>query len=449
MKRILKAGLLLAVLIPVTAPRSPLAAQTSLTIYNDGRVLVRRAVAAQVARGVSSLHLALGDLELSTLFSLDSSLSIVGATYDGATDQGSVLRRAIGRRLIFRYGGPRDTVSALVLGVDPERYGMPDGTVSFSMPGTPQFPQDLVVVDPVVDLSLKSTRASTSLRLGYFTSGATWEASYQVILGKSGSAQVIGAAIIRTDRLRVEDAEVQLLAGSVSKVAEGRVNGLAIAAAARESVAEEKVGEFHLYTLPGRLTLKPGITTSVALFEPATAAYERRYVVAGAIPYYGILQQYGEEQSLPVETSYTVKRPRRTEFGDRPLPGGTARLFQADSAGRLQLVGESSLDHTPAGSDVTIPAGAAFDLTAKRIQTTYSTRRDSLRTWATADYSVTLTNASSAAVTIDVLEQRAGEWQVLSSSVPAEKVSSTTTRFKVAVPAEGEAVLTYRVRVKW
>jgi hypothetical protein len=38
---------------------------------------------------------------------------------------------------------------------------------------------------------------------------------------------------------------------------------------------------------------------------------------------------------------------------------------------------------------------------------------------------------------------------VLSSSVTADKVSSTVTRFRVPVPARGEAKLTYRIRVIW
>ena len=38
----------------------------------------------------------------------------------------------------------------------------------------------------------------------------------------------------------------------------------------------------------------------------------------------------------------------------------------------------------------------------------------------------------------------AGEWSVLSSSVPAEKLSSTLHPLPGQVPARGEAVLTYR-----
>ena len=64
---------------------------------------------------------------------------------------------------------------------------------------------------------------------------------------------------------------------------------------------------------------------------------------------------------VPVEVVYTLKRPQKTDFGDRPLPGGVVRLFQADSSGRAQLVGEAAMDHTPAGEDVRLSAGTAFE----------------------------------------------------------------------------------------
>jgi hypothetical protein len=265
---------------------------------------------------------------------------------------------------------------------------------------------------------------------------------------------VQGDATISNDRLRLENADLQLLAGSVSSVRGGRKEadgGMVMARAAEvdQMASEQRVGEFHLYSLPGKTTLLPGITSSIALFDPVQAPYEKNYVVRGALPWYGMLPQYPDPQDVPVEVTYTVKRPRASEFGNRPLPGGTARLYQPDSSARLQLVGEAAIDHTPAGEDLRLFAGTAFDITAKRVQTTYTTRRDSLRTWATADYSVTISNATDSVVTVDVLEQRPGEWSVLSSSVPGTKLSSSTTRFRATVPARGETVVTYRVRVKW
>jgi hypothetical protein len=62
---------------------------------------------------------------------------------------------------------------------------------------------------------------------------------------------------------------------------------------------------------------------------------------------------------------------------------------------------------------------------------------------------VTLANAKDTAVVVEVLEERQGEWSLLSSSQPAERLSSTRTRFRVRVPAKGEATLSYRVAVTW
>jgi hypothetical protein len=98
-------------------------------------------------------------------------------------------------------------------------------------------------------------------------------------------------------------------------------------------------------------------------------------------------------------------------------------------------------------------AGNAFDFTGRRRQTDFVTTRDSsaagVRIRAEATYEVTVTNATDSAATVTVKEERAGEWTVLSSSLPAEKVSSTVTRFRVPVPARGQAALTYRIRAVW
>jgi hypothetical protein len=440
---------------------APLAAQTSITIYNDGRVLVRREMAMAVPKGASNHKVALGPLDPASLFPLDSGVAITRLTYDGATDEGSVLRRSVGRRVVFRLPESKDTLSALVLGVDPLRLQLPDGRVTFQPPGAALYPGDVVVADPAANLDLWSSRAQERLRLGFFTGGATWQASYQVMLG-GRAARVAGLAVLESQGLRADKADIQLLAGSVGRAdkqpeppprpLQRRLE--AAAAFADQAATEQRVGEFHLYSLPGKSTLLPGLTTSVALFEPVEVPYERNYVVRGLVPYWGFLPQEGEETEAPVEVSYTLKRPHKSEFGDRPLPGGVARIYQPDSAGRPQLVGEASLDHTPAGRDLRLDAGVAFDLTARRVQTGYVTRRDStkahgVRTVATADYRVTVRNATDSVATVDVTEERSGEWAVLSSSVPAEKLSSTRTRFRVKVPARGEVAVTYRLRIVW
>lgn len=436
----------------------PLHAQQSLTIYSDGRVLMRSAVAVRVPAGASTHRIASGFLAAGSIFSLDSAVTITGATYDAAVDEANTLRRAIGRRLVFETGivkdGVMQTVEAEVLGVEPELFRMADGTLSFQRPGRPRYPVELVLTAPSLNLTVRSTAARESLRLGWFSDGASWAAAYAVVLGR-GSARVSGQAEIQSGRLSVDDAQVQLLSGNVGRASppsprEYRLAEMAVAAARKDaSATEEGVGEAHLYSLPGTLTLRPGTSTLASLFDPANTTWERSFIVRGHLAWYGPLPQYGEEEKPPVEVQYILKRAFKTTFGDTPLPAGIWRLYDADAAGRLQLIGEAGGPHTAAGQDVRLAAGSAFDLTAERVQTEYATTRVNNRTIATASYRVTISNAKDSAATVDVIEDRRGEWSLVESSLPAEKLSSTETRFRVRIPAKGQTTLTYRVRVVW
>ncbi len=458
MLRHLYHAIVLALLVP-----AGLAAQTSVTLFQDGRVLVRRTVPATVPRGESVHRFPLGDLDPASVFSLDSAVRILRVSYDAATDEQNTLRRMVGRSMLFHRGWVRpdnaDTVRAEILRVNPALYRLADGTVTFQAPGTPVYPADVIQVAPTMELGVSTPRARSDLPLGFFSSGANWSAAYTVLIDR-GRARVSGVASILSAQFSADSADLQLLAGEVgrapTRVARemfvmDQIRGANSLSERQAGTTEESVGDVHLYSLAGRHSLRPGVTTTIPLFDPAVTATEKTFTIAGAVSWRGVLPQMGDEDITPVLVTHVLRRPRRTPFGDLPIPGGVARIYEPDAAGRPQLIGESSFGHTAAGQDLRLGAGQAFDLTARRVQTAYRTERDTsrTRTRAFADYRVTVANAADSAATVEVLERRSGEWTVLSSSVPAEKVSSTETRFRLRVPAGGEAVLTYRVRVTW
>ena len=65
----------------------PLAGQTSLSIYSDGRVVVRRSLPQSLDRGRNTLTLRLEGLDPSTLFSPDSSVALVSAVLRPASER--------------------------------------------------------------------------------------------------------------------------------------------------------------------------------------------------------------------------------------------------------------------------------------------------------------------------------------------------------------------------
>jgi len=448
----------------------PLGGQTSLSIYSDGRVVVRRTLPQALLKGRSTLALKLEGLDPATLFSPDTSVTLLSALLRPPTDRQAALQRAVGQTLAFvrqRAGGGADTVRASVVRTDPAQYRLPDGRLLLDDPGEPLFPAELVRTAPDVTVVLDAARDRPRTELAYVTEGTTWEALYQVVIGGTGSGSVTGTATLRSQALRADSADVQIVAGTIRRarpVAKAdelsyqRRPAMALARAVVSGVetSEEAVGETHVYQLAGRLALEPGVPLSVALFPRSTTAYTQEFIVPGALPWRGFLPQSpGDENRVPVQVWYTLKRGRGTPFGDRPLPGGTLQLYQADSAGRLQLVGEASSVHTAPGHDLRVQSGDAFDITAERVQTDYAQeqlappkRGMTPRQRITASYKVTISNAKPVPVTVDVREARFGVWRVIESSVPAEKLSATEVRFRISVPANGDAMLTYTVQAE-
>jgi len=433
------------------------AQETSLTIYQDGRVLVRRAFPLEVPRGASTFGVDLGtrNVDPGTIVALDDGVEVRGAGAAAATGQDAALRRALGHELEFMMGRgdtfPR-FVRGTLLSLDPPAVRV-DGRVIYGMPGTPAFPESLVSLAPRVDLTLEAARPQRSLRLAYQLQGLQWRASYALVLPREAGARgaITGLATIENPgALSFAAAQVQLLAGEVRRAGVPRALAEGGAVMMRAQVAaapasEEAVGETHVYTLPGSVDLAPGETRTVALFPRAEVQVEPEYLLRHGL-YVWQVRQGGPEQDLHPEISYLARRPRATTFGDTPLPAGVVRVLAPDSSGRLQLVGEVPIQHTPAGRELHLSTGTAFDITAQRTQLTFEPHgaRE-----AVSSYRVTIQNAKSDAVTVQVLEEFPGQWEVLSSSVPPERLSSSSVRFPVAVAAGGEATLEYRVRVRW
>jgi len=445
----------------------PLGCQTSLSIYSDGRVVVRRTLPQPLQKGRNTFTLKLEGLDGATLFSPDTAVAVVSAVVRPATDPAAALAAAVAQTLSFvrpRTGGGADTVRATVVRSDPPQYRLPDGRYLLSQPGEPLFPAELVRTGPEAAIAVEATQARPRTELAYVADGAArWEAVYQVVL-LGAKCQVSGAATITPQSLRADSAEVQLVAGSINRArstprAQILLRGVTKLAAAEEGYvapSEESVGETHVYQLPARISVEPGTPTTTALFPRSGATYAQEFIVPGALPWRGFLPQSpGDENRVPVQVWYTLKRGRGTPFGDRALPGGTVQLYQADSAGRLQLVGEARSDHTAPGRDLRVQSGDAFDITAERVQTDYAQeqlappkRGMAARQRITASYKVTISNAKSVPVTVDVREARFGVWRVIESSVPAEKLSATEVRFRISVPANGDAMLTYTVQAE-
>lgn len=436
----------------------------SVTLFANGRTLVRRTLDVRIPSGTSSHPLVLGRFDPSSFTVLEPGVSVGRINYDAAFNEESLLRRNIGRTFSFIPGDDKPVIQARLVAMDPERWEVlaSGGTavpgVVFTRPGRLIWPPELVPAAPVADVTLNADRARQNLKVMYESPGGAWGASYRLFLGAN---RLEGTATLHAGPLDLANAEVQLLAGDIGQKVQppmpmvmarqpGRFEDASMTTGA--SAAEfQSVGEVKLYTLPGRVTFVPGAMLAMPLFTPASVAPQLKLSVGGSLPFWGAFGQMPDEQEVPVEVSYRLERKQGTPFGDLPLPAGGVSVYDTDAAGRVQLVGQGGIGHTGPGELFEVSTGTAFDVTARRTQTEFTTNRlaNPTRTVANIAYSVTITNAKDSAVTVEVREDRGGEWSVVTSSVPAVRRSASRVVFPVNVPAKGSATLTYRLRVVW
>jgi len=305
-----------------------------------------------------------------------------------------------------------------------------------------------------VNLDVDVAARVDRLSLAFLTGGMGWSTSYTMVVAPDdASARIDGyATILNNSGARFDGAEIQLLAGTINQagVSGGRVYEMMVdemrarseLGAQAPAMTEAGFGGYHLYTVSEPLSLLAGESRRIRMWGAESVSTTKEYLLAQSFNYY---QQYPEPMIQPVTARYRVDRPAGTEFGDVPLPAGQVRIFQADDAGRLQLLGIAAIANTPTGQELYLTTGHAFDIIATRTQIDYSRPQSNVHE---SEWRIELTNESDEDVTVQVLERLSGDWTIVRSSHTPEELSAGTVLFRVEVPAGGEATLTYRVSVR-
>lgn len=332
--------------------------------------------------------------------------------------------------------------------------------IETSVPGRLVYPKvpETLRARPTLVLSLHSpAEKAQKLELSYLTGGLSWRADYVANLSPDEKQLDLNGWVTLTNQsgAAYPKATLQLVAGDVNRVKERRSNEVAlmapgmVAKAAAPQMQEESLFEYHLYTLDRPTTLKENQTKQVALLSASSVPVRKEYLLQGQSHYYqGQYGELGDKLKVGVFVEFDNKPESRMGM---PLPKGIVRVYKRDSEGRAQFIGEDRIDHTPKNEVVRLKLGDAFDVTARRKQTDFKSlgKQASWRNVYEMAFEVELKNAKKEPITVSVLEPIYGDWEFIQKSHPVTKEAAGTARFKVEVPAEGSATLTYRVRVRW
>jgi hypothetical protein len=298
--------------------------------------------------------------------------------------------------------------------------------------------------------------AAQELEVAYLTGGLSWKADYVGELAANEDRIDLTGWVTLSNQSGTgyRNARLQLVAGDVHRVAEPvppRFRGVAPSAAMQADVAmaEEALLEYHLYSLALPTTIADNQTKQVALLTASDVPVRKELRFDGDTAYY---QRQRGEIGVKLKAGVFLELDNREASNlGIPLPKGVVRIYKDDTRGNAQFVGEDAVDHTPKNEMVRLKLGEAFDVTARKIQTDF-TKLSGTGPWQyqfESAYRLEIKNAKPEPVTVKVREPIPGDWRMLEESHPHEKPSSDTAEWRLAVPAQGETTLTYRVRVRF
>ena len=469
---------------------TPAAPSTRLTVYSDGYDALAqrsRASAADMpgyALVHSTLHFMLNaganfitvdrlpraiDVGAVALRPVGDGATVLGQRYLAApAGADAVLAAALGQRIAVEHtsGGSKQTDNGILVAAgDGLTLALPDGRTkvireydNFSLLDPERQPP----ARPTLRWQVRAHDAGdTAFALSYPTGGLAWRAEYRATVkpGNGCTLALDGAALV-ANRSGVDyrNVALTLVAGEPNRVREGgsimfdraASAGYAAPAPAPPMPQPRKAGEYYAYPIPARTTLADASIERVPLFARLPAVKcERAYRTEPATnvwqpPQPLIAPGYNDDTGpQPVKATVAFANDKAAGLG-RPLPGGRVRVFEGDD-----LLGESTLAHTPEGSDIDLEVGTAFDLRAERERNSFDVNRSGRS--MTESFAITLHNAGKADATVTVVEplSRWSDWQVIASSLPATRRDAQHAQFEVPVPAAGDSVLTYTVRYRW
>lgn len=269
--------------------------------------------------------------------------------------------------------------------------------------------------------------------LSYLTGGLGWHAEYVALVNADDTALELTSWISVDNRsgATYDQARLQLVAGDLHRAQPEQMpmmDTMVARGGRAKEVTEEAFFEYHLYTVEEPVTVKDRQTKQLALFPSAS------------VP--SVVKHYRYRGGDDVAVSLSFQNDEANGLG-LPLPKGIVRVYKEDSRGGAQLAGEDRLDHTPKDEEIELTLGNAFDVVGER---TVKDQRQLGRS-TEMDVEVVIRNHKDDAITVTVEERAWGDWEVVTASHPHEQVSSTQLEFELEVPADGEATLTFTIRL--
>ncbi len=450
-----RVALLLALTIPVTASAAEISAPSaerstlSLTLHQDGPALVRDRRPALLEKGGSTV---IFDGIPRTVRPGSATIEGSGLTVaerwidPGALSAERQLAAHLGRTVSVIWDGGGPPQQAKVLAAEGTPLFEADGKVVAGQPARIVYDALAPGLTPRPSFRAQveaETAGRREIELSYAADGLAWTSLASGELKGDHLALTVWADLSNASGTDFTDATLRLVAGSTQS-GSGAPKLMARAMAdAAPSPMREAIGPYHVYTLPRPVTLRDGESRQVPLLPPAQITVSRELVLDPQAAHLFLSRALDVRAQHPV-LRLSFANTAKAGLG-KPLPGGPIRVTMRGPGGEPVLLGEEQMPALPEGGEAKLTLGQSFDVTARRVQTDF--QKVSAEVTETA-WEVRLANGAEQAAAVTVREAFRSDWLVLEESLPHAKDNAAQVHWTVSVPAKGEAVLRYRVRMK-
>jgi hypothetical protein len=442
--------------------------ELSVTVYNSDIALVRDVRNLQLPRGTFDLHFMdiAATVNPATVhfrsLSEPTRVNVLEQNYEyDLLEPDKLLRKYVGRdvtlvRLRQEDGATKsEEIKARLLSYNAAPVWRIGNEIVTGMHADhirfPELPENLYA-RPTLIWSLNNDGAARHrVETSYLAGKLTWNADYVLTVARDDKLADLDGWVTLTNGsgTSFKNAKLQLVAGDLNRVRQviGRMMADEVRAekAAAAPMAQEAFSDYHLYTLGRKTTINNSETKQVSMLGGTGIPLQKRYVVDGQAFFYRNAYHPGAPLKDVVSVYYQFKNEDRAGLGV-PMPAGVVRVYQADSKGGVQFVGEDRISHTPKDETLNVKIGNAFDVVAERKQIDFEKIASNV---FEVEYEITLRNHKTTPVDVEVNEPIGGTWRVLRSTHQWTKTDAWAAKFAVPVNPDSTAVLKYRVRVTY
>ena len=351
-----------------------------------------------------------------------------------------------------------------------------DGKIRYGLPGKPIFtfstPNTLdTFIKPALKLNIFSDKAvKHNVLLNYITDKISWKADYNLIISERDNAVNLLAWVT------VDNQSGKTFKGVNVRLVNGEINRIKNKPDAANNKEEnlppelppvlcpktpdtKQANENYIYKLPNTVTVPHGEQKQFEFIRTSGINFKKTYVCTGeANSFWGYRDSLARAQDennkisaqektfkLRILAAGEIDNSEKNGLG-MPLPSGNIHFYRLNAAGKLEFVGENTIEHIPANDIIKIFAGNDVpDISGEKKRTDVTNNKK------TASFSETieikLINKKTESAEVKVIEKLLPDinWKIISSSEPLVKKDGVTIEFNVTVPPSSEKTISYKV----